>query len=145
VHDQGEQEGDLMVVDDQPKWRTGKLCYIEIPAVDVARSAEFYQQAFGWTLRQRGDGSIAFDDTVNEVSGTFVRGGPPATEPGLLIYIMVADAQAAMDAVARAGGEIVQPPDPAAPEVFAWFADPAGNTLGIYQQPGLAEREAQDD
>ena len=29
---------------DQPKWRTRKLCYIEIPAVDVVRSAEFYQQ-----------------------------------------------------------------------------------------------------
>ena len=127
---------------DQPKWRTGKLCYIEIPAVDVVRSAAFYRQAFGWRLRQRGDGSTSFDDTVNEVSGTFVPGRPPATKPGFLIYIMVADAQAAMDAVTRAGGEIVQPPDPAAPEVFAWFSDPAGNTLGIYQQPGLAEAEA---
>jgi hypothetical protein len=28
------------MVDEQPRWRTGKLCYIEIPAVDVARSAE---------------------------------------------------------------------------------------------------------
>jgi len=127
---------------DQPKWRTGKLCYIEIPAVDVVRSAAFYRQAFGWRLRERGDGSTSFDDTVNEVSGTFVPGRPPATKPGFLIYIMVADAQAAMDAVTRAGGEIVQPPDPAAPEVFAWFSDPAGNTLGIYQQPGLAETEA---
>ena len=127
---------------DQPKWRTGKLCYIEIPAVDVVRSAAFYRQAFGWRLRQRGDGSTSFDDTVNEVSGTFVPGRQPATKPGFLIYIMVADAQAAMDAVTRAGGEIVQPPDPAAPEVFAWFSDPAGNTLGIYQQPGLAETEA---
>ena len=45
-----------MIVD-QPKWRTGKLCYIEITAVDVVRSAAFYRQAFGWRLRQRGDGS----------------------------------------------------------------------------------------
>jgi hypothetical protein len=36
-HDQGEQEGHVTMVDEQPKWRTGKLCYIEIPAVDVAR------------------------------------------------------------------------------------------------------------
>ena len=28
------------MVDEQPKWRTGKLCNIEIPAVDVTRSAE---------------------------------------------------------------------------------------------------------
>jgi hypothetical protein len=31
------------MVDDQPEWRTGKICYIEIPAAEVARSAEFYQ------------------------------------------------------------------------------------------------------
>jgi uncharacterized protein len=130
------------MVEDQPHYRTGKLCYIEIPAVDIARSAEFYEQAFGWALRTRGDGAVAFDDTVGQVSGTFVTGRPPAQEPGFLIYIMVADATAAMDAVVKAGGEIVRAPDPAASEVFAWFRDPGGNTLGIYQQPGLAETEA---
>jgi hypothetical protein len=37
----------------------------------------------------RGDGSLAFDDTVNEVSGTWVLNRKPHTESGLLIYIMV--------------------------------------------------------
>jgi hypothetical protein len=55
-HDRNEQEGHLTMVDDQPKRRTGKLCYLEMPAADVARCAEFYRQAFGWTLRRR-DGS----------------------------------------------------------------------------------------
>jgi 2,7-dihydroxy-5-methyl-1-naphthoate 7-O-methyltransferase len=130
------------MVEGRPALRTGKLCYMEIPAIDVARSAEFYRQAFGWTMRVAGDGSTSFDDTVNEVSGTFVLGRPPATEPGFLIYIMVAEAGAALDAVTRAGGEIVRPVDPAAGEVFAWFCDPGGNVLGIYQQPGLAQPEA---
>jgi 2,7-dihydroxy-5-methyl-1-naphthoate 7-O-methyltransferase len=118
---------------------------IEIPAADVARSAEFYQQAFGWKIRQRGDGSTSFDDTVGEVSGTFVADQPPATEPGFLTYIMVADAEATLAAVQAAGGEIVRPVDPAAGEVFAWFKDPGGNTLGVYQQPGLAQTEAVAD
>ncbi len=130
------------MVEEQPKWRTGKICYIEIPAGDVARSAEFYQQAFGWKMRQRGDGSTSFDDTVGAVSGTFVIGRPPATEPGFAIYIMVADAAATLAAVQAAGGELVRPVDPAASEVFAWFKDPGGNTLGVYQQPGLAQTEA---
>ena len=129
------------MVEEQPKWRTGKICYIEIPTVDVARSAEFYQQAFGWKMRQTGDGSTSFDDTVGEVSGTFVVGRPPATEPGFGIYIMVADAEATLAAVQVAGGEVVRPVDPAAGEVFAWFKDPGGNTLGVYQQPGLAQTE----
>jgi 2,7-dihydroxy-5-methyl-1-naphthoate 7-O-methyltransferase len=129
------------MVEEQPNWRTGKICYIEIPAADVARSAEFYQQAFGWKIRSRGDGSTSFDDSVGQVSGTFVVGRPPAGDPGFRIYIMVADAGAALTAVQAAGGEIVRPVDPAAGEVFAWFKDPAGNTLGIYQQPGLAQAE----
>jgi len=60
-----------------PNYRTGKICYIEIPAIDIAESAQFYQQVFGWHTRQRSDGSIAFDDTIGEVSGTWVLGRPP--------------------------------------------------------------------
>jgi predicted enzyme related to lactoylglutathione lyase len=133
------------MVEEQPKWRTGKICYIEIPAADVARSAEFYQQAFGWTMRQRRDGSTSFDDTVGEVSGTFVTGRSPAPEPGFGIYIMVADAGATLAAVQAAGGEIVRPVDPAASEVSAWFKDPGGNVLGVYQQPGLAQTQVATD
>jgi predicted enzyme related to lactoylglutathione lyase len=91
-----------------PTYRTGKICDIEIPATDICRSAEFYERAFGWQTRQRGDGSIAFDDTVNQVRGTWVLGRPPAAEPGLMVYVMVASAAAAMDAVVSAGGEIVR-------------------------------------
>jgi predicted enzyme related to lactoylglutathione lyase len=121
-----------------PTYRTGKICYIEIPAADVEQSAQFYRRAFGWQIRKRGDGSTAFDDTVNEVSGTWVLGRPIATKPGLMVYIMVGSATAAVDAVVSAGGEIVKPVDPTAREVVATFRDPAGNLLGIYQQPGLA-------
>ena len=34
----------------------GKICYIEIPAVDVEASAAFYREAFGWEIRTRDDG-----------------------------------------------------------------------------------------
>jgi len=123
-------------------YRTGKICYVEIPAVDVGESARFYERAFGWAIRKRGDGATAFDDTVGQVSGSWVAGRPPAVEPGLMLYIMVASAAAAVDAVVAAGGEIVQPVDPDDAEVVARFRDPAGNVLGIYQEPGLAEAEA---
>ncbi len=126
----------------EPTYRTGKICYIEIPAVDVAQSAEFYRRCFGWQVRERGDGSTAFDDTVNEVSGTWVLGRRPAAEPGLLVYIMVANAAKAGEAVVAEGGQIVQPIDPDSPEVYLTFRDPAGNVLGIYQQAGLEEAEA---
>jgi hypothetical protein len=38
---------------------------------------------FGWNIRTRSDGRIAFDDGLGQVSGTWVLGRPPA-EPGLV-------------------------------------------------------------
>jgi predicted enzyme related to lactoylglutathione lyase len=131
----------MTTVTKPPTLRTGKICYIEIPATDIRRSAEFYQRVFNWQIRQRGDGSTAFEDTVNEVSGTWVLGRPPATEPGLMVYIMVASAAATVEAVVAAGGQIVHPIDPHAREVVATFRDPGRNVIGIYEQPGLAETE----
>ncbi|HEY8286202.1 MAG TPA: VOC family protein [Chloroflexota bacterium] len=126
-----------------PYYRTGKICYVEIPAIDVDQSAAFYERAFGWQIRRHGDGSTAFDDTVNSVSGMWVLGRVPSSEPGLLISIMVASAPTTVAAIVAAGGEIVRPVDPTQQEITAWFRDPAGNVLGIYQQQGLAETEAE--
>jgi len=61
-----------------PTVANGKICYIEFPATDIARSADFYKRVFGWGIRKRGDGSTAFDDTAGEVSGTWVIGRSPA-------------------------------------------------------------------
>jgi predicted enzyme related to lactoylglutathione lyase len=114
----------------------GKICYIEVPASDVARSAEFYKRVFGWHVRKRGDGSTAFDDTTGQVSGTWVLGRPPAERPGLLLYVMVDSVAATMDVVVANGGEIVQPIGGDAPEITARFRDPGGNVIGLYQEPG---------
>ncbi len=57
----------------------GKICYIEMPAKDAGASAEFYSQIFGWNVRTRGDGEIAFDDTTGAVSGTWVPSDHAAT------------------------------------------------------------------
>ena len=117
-----------------PTLANGKICYVEVPASDLARSALFYQTVFGWAVRRRGDGSTAFDDATGEVSGTWVVGRPPSREPGLLLYIMVDSVAATVDAVIAHGGELVQPIGMDAPEVTARFRDPAGNVIGLYQQ-----------
>ena len=113
----------------------GKICYIELPATDVPRSAEFYQNVFRWNMRNRGDGATAFDDTTGEVSGAFVRGRPPASAPGLLFYIMVDSVEKAVELVKTHGGVIVQPVGADAPEITARFRDPGGNVIGLYQEP----------
>ena len=118
-----------------PTLGNGKICYFEIPAVDVQKSARFYESVFGWNLRRRGDGSVAFDDGVGQVSGTWVTGRQASTKVGTLVYIMVDSVAATLDAIVAQGGEILQPIGADAPEVTARFSDPAGNIFGLYQQP----------
>ncbi|HTM58593.1 MAG TPA: VOC family protein [Candidatus Udaeobacter sp.] len=123
------------MADSTPTLANGKVCYIEMPATDVEASMSFYRDVFGWSIRRRGNGSVAFDDGVGQVSGTWVRGRPAMTEPGLLIYIMVDSVASTLDTIVARGGSIVQPIGADAPEITARFRDPAGNILGLYQQP----------
>jgi predicted enzyme related to lactoylglutathione lyase len=108
---------------------------MELPAVDIARSADFYGRVFGWNIRRRGDGSTAFDDSVGEVSGSWVLGRGPSTEAGILVYIMVDSVAATLDKIVESGGKIVQPIGADAPEITARFSDPAENLIGLYQEP----------
>jgi predicted enzyme related to lactoylglutathione lyase len=58
-----------------------------------------------------------------------------------MVSVMVASATRSIEAIVAAGGETVRPVDESVTEKLAWLRDPAGNVLGIYQQPGLAETE----
>ena len=118
-----------------PTLANGKICYIEMPATDIVRSSNFYKQVFGWNIRKRGDGSTSFDDTTGEVSGAWVLGRPPGAAPGLLFYVMVDSVAATVVTIVANGGQIVQPIGADAPEITARFRDPAGNVIGLYQQP----------
>jgi uncharacterized protein len=118
-----------------PTVANGKICYVELPADDVGRSAAFYRDVFGWHVRQRGDGHTAFDDATGEVSGAWVSGRPPAAQPGLLLYVMVDSVAETLERIVAHGAEIVQPIGVDAPEITARFRDPGGNVLGLYQEP----------
>jgi predicted enzyme related to lactoylglutathione lyase len=117
-----------------PNYANGKICYLEIPTTDIARSVAFYTAIFGWKTRTRRDGSTAFDDGVGEVSGAWVMGRPSSSAPGLLIYVMVDDVEATSKLVIANGGRITHALDRNAPEWFALFSDPDGNVLGLYQE-----------
>ncbi|HJZ69468.1 MAG TPA: VOC family protein [Blastocatellia bacterium] len=123
-----------------PTRSNGKICYLEIPTTDIARSVDFYQTVFGWQIRRRGDGATAFDDGVGEVSGAWVTGRPSSPVPGLLLYIMVDGVSATVEAIIANGGRIIQPLGVDAPELTARFADPDGNVLGLYQEPNRSAK-----
>lgn len=57
-----------------PTFGNGKICYLEIPAIDIPGSANFYETVFGWKIRINNEGTLSFDDTIGEVSGMWVVG-----------------------------------------------------------------------
>ncbi len=123
-----------MSIESGPTFANGKICYLELPSRDVIESSSFYHNVFKWIIRTRDDGSLAFDDGVNEVSGTWRLDRKPIAEVGILIYIMVDDIEATVQSVKDHGGTIVQEIGKDLPEITARFADPTGNVLGLFQQ-----------
>jgi predicted enzyme related to lactoylglutathione lyase len=113
----------------------GKICYVEIPAIDADASARFYDHVFGWKSRVRGDGARAFDDATGAVSGAWVAGRPPSRDAGILTYVLVDSIEATLLEIARTGGRMATPFTPLGEgEGWATFFDPAGNLLGLYQE-----------
>jgi predicted enzyme related to lactoylglutathione lyase/uncharacterized glyoxalase superfamily protein PhnB len=115
-----------------------RLCYMEVPAVDVHESASFFEKIFGWDIRHRDTNRPSFDD-ASGVSGAWVTGRPISREPGLLPYIWVDDIEAMLRKVTENGGAVVEsshPDHPGSASHIATFRDPAGNLIGLYQEAG---------
>ncbi len=122
--------------ENEPTYAHGKICYLEIPAENIAESARFYEKVFRWEIRSDNSGHTAFDDTVGGVSGMWVTGRKPLSDPGIIISIMVDDAESTLKSIKESGGIITQEIGKDLPEITAHFQDPAGNILGIYQHRG---------
>ena len=116
----------------RPRW-----CYLEIPAADAQRSADFYEKVFGWNIRHRDSKRPSFDDATGNISGAWVEGRECGGHPGLMAYIWVDSIHASLAQIAANGGEAVLAPQPDSPGSTSWiatFRDPAGNLIGLYQE-----------
>lgn len=114
----------------------GKICYLEIPANRAEDSAEFYSRIFGWKVRPRGDGNLAFDDPGG-VSGTWVKGADRTPDERTRVYIMVDSISETLQQIRTSGGKILTPRTDIGPNMgaFAAFTDPVGNEFGLYEEP----------
>lgn len=113
----------------------GKICYLEIPAKTCEESAEFYRSIFGWNVRERGDGNLAFDDS-GSVSVTWVKETDRTPDEQTRIYIMVDNINDTLEKVQAAGGRLLTPRTDIGPGMgaFAAFTDPAGAEFGLYEE-----------
>lgn len=112
-----------------------RLCYLEIPALDVHQSAAFYERVFGWDIRGRDSCRPSFSYPGGDVTGAWVTGRAISQGPGLLPYIWVDNIDETVSRIKSSGGQMVEAPSSIAPDTWiARFRDPAGNVIGLYQE-----------
>jgi len=105
----------------------GQVCYLQMPAIDPARSAAFYQAVFGWQTEHPHQ-----DFESPGLIGQWVQSRPPAADAGPMIWIHVADLEQTLAVAASNGGEIIDPPTPDGPDrTLATILDPEGNSVGL--------------
>ena len=84
----------------------GKICYLEVPAKTAEASADFYSTIFGWKIRKRGDGQLAFDD-AGGISGTWVKESDRTPDERTRTYIMVDVIADTLMRIEAAGGQVL--------------------------------------
>jgi uncharacterized protein len=117
--------------------RHGGLSYLEIPAIDVRRSAAFYEKVLGWNIRGRDTDDPRFEDATCHLIGRWATGRPISREPGLVPYFYVDQVDDAVERATAQGGEVVEPPTTEENLRIAKVRDPAGNLIGLWQESSL--------
>jgi uncharacterized protein len=109
--------------------------WVDIGLPDVQAGAAFYSALFGWDCPE-GDPEFG-GDRVCTLNGRTVAGMGPAQNPGppywsSYVNVVSADETAAL-AVAAGGTLIVSPMDVGPAGRMAFFADPVGAVIGVWQ------------
>lgn len=121
-----------------------KVVHFEIPADDVERAKQFYGSIFGWQLQDMPAMGYTIVQTTDVDEQTQLPTAPGAINGGMMqrtadtpapvLTIDVDSVDDALKQVESAGGSVVRPrteiPDMGA---FAYFKDPEGNTLGLWE------------
>ena len=120
----------------------GTPTWIDLTSPDLVTSARFYGGLLGWDTALRGPADMTGGYLTFRVDGLDVAGlgrlGDDDEPPAWTTYFAVGDIAAGGEAVGRAGGHVLVPPE----EVFeaghrALFTDPTGAVFGLWQPEGL--------
>jgi uncharacterized protein len=113
----------------------GVPSWVDLGTPDIAKASEFYSALFGWTVNQGPPEAGGY--SIAELRGRPVAGLGPQQNPGPPVwstYVNVDDADKVVAKVGEAGGMVIVPPmDVMDVGRMAFFADPAGAVIGVWQ------------
>jgi len=105
----------------------GQIGYLQLPALDIARSAAFYESVFGWSV----DLTYAGFEAPGMI-GQWTTDRAPGGASGPVIWLCADEIGTTLRSVADNGGVVHGPPQLDQGE--RWLVevdDPAGNRIGI--------------
>lgn len=123
----------------RPSSQLGTFAWHDLTVDDAPRLRDFYADVLGWTSRGVSMGSYEDFDMVGP-DGTSVGGvcharGPNTDLPPVWIgYVIVEDLDHCLQKVQAGGGRVVAGPKAMDAARYAIVADPAGATIGLYQE-----------
>jgi predicted enzyme related to lactoylglutathione lyase len=106
------------------------IVHFEIGCRDRAGTRSFFSKLFDWQMLEAGPATMI--NTGAPVTGHITALGH---EPYhyTIFYVQVDDVQACLDKATSLGGKTLVPPINIPTGTFAWFADPEGNTIGLFK------------
>jgi hypothetical protein len=117
----------------EPSVTHGQISYLQLPSRDVAESAKFYAEVFGWKFVPDYPDSF---DAPGGLIGALHTDHSPASLGGPVLWLFVDDINKALGLIPSLGGRIVDPLNSDGPRLQATFEDPAGNVMGVWQPNG---------
>jgi predicted enzyme related to lactoylglutathione lyase len=105
----------------------GQVVYLQLPAVDIAASAAFYEAVFGWSVDcDRG----RFESPG--IIGEWTTDLQPAGDAGPVVWILAEQLSPVLQRIDANGGNVRGRPEPDGGERYlVECEDPAGNRIGV--------------
>jgi len=126
---------------------SGEVGHFEIPADNPERARKFYQSVFGWSLthdpkvdytmvRTGPADAQGMPKAPGYIGGGIVKRGGSLLHP--TVTVVVDEILEAEKSIEKQGGKVVQRKQPigdGSMGFMAYFKDPEGNVIGLYQMP----------
>jgi uncharacterized protein len=105
------------------------VVWFEVLGSDGPALQKFYSDAFGWELRDAGQGYGMLQEPERGIGGGI--GQAQNGQGHVTFYVETDDPQATLDQIESLGGKTVVPVTEMEMVTFALFADPEGHIVGL--------------